>query len=149
MTPAEHAVVEAAIQVVADAARGFYPTSSELKAAVEALQAERAAAAAGGPAPEEDLTYGDAMIGDEIYSEITKKWYPVLQAVHGYKPGISRVFIKGIKKPVETSSTKPLKIRRGQMAKDVEAFTVLWSGLTAPEHVTDDESPMLGESEEL
>lgn len=147
MTPAEHAVVTAALAWHAAREAQTMPRATELREAVQALQAERAAAAAGGPAPEEDLTYGDALIGDEIYSEKTKKWYPVLQVIHGYKPGLSRLFIKGLAKPVETSSTKPLKIRRGQMAKDVEHFAVLWSGLTAPDHLTDDDAPMLSEEE--
>lgn len=127
LTPGERVVVEAAIRwaasVQAMRAEGFH---AELSDAVDALRAERADP----DAPQErDLSWGQVVEGDQIYSDKTKRWYEVTRAVHsGGTEGKSLINAKGIPRGLKPNSADPVKVRRGPTGNAVDMFaSVLWS----------------------
>jgi hypothetical protein len=113
-------VVEAAVRWV----DGTPEDSMRLVAAVEALQAERADPDA---PTEREITWGQVVAGDEIYSPKTDRWYEVTRAVHPGN-GKSKINAKGIPKPLQPDSAALIKVRRGETGVAVDMFaSVLWS----------------------
>jgi hypothetical protein len=127
MTPAERVVVEAAVRWARS--RTVLQDSIRLQEAVEALQAERTDPSA---PQEQDLTWGQVVEGDEIYSAKTNRWYEVTAASH--RPPASTINAKGIPKALHPKSADPVRIRRGGTGLAVDMFaSVLWSGQSRAE----------------
>jgi hypothetical protein len=125
MTPAERVVVEAALRWARS--RTVLQDSIRLQEAVQALEAERAT----GQPQEQDLTWGQVVEGDEIYSSRTDKWYPVTAATH-QPPKASTVSAKGIPRVLRPMPDQPVLVRRGATGEAVDVFaSVLWSGSTS------------------
>jgi hypothetical protein len=123
MTPAERVVVEAALRWVPQLPS--IQAEHALQDAVQALQAERA----GGQPQEHDLTWGQVVEGDEIWSERTGKWYPVTAATH-QPPAASTISAKGIPRVLRPMPGDPVRVRRGATGEAVDMFaSVLWSGV--------------------
>lgn len=123
LTPGERVVVEAAIRWRQS---GTVAALLPLRDAVDALRAERADP----DAPQErDLSWGQVVEGDEIYSDKTKRWYEVTRAVHsGGTEGKSLINAKGIPRGLKPNSADPVKVRRGPTGNAVDMFAnVLWS----------------------
>jgi hypothetical protein len=127
MTPAERVVVEAALRWRVPQVRAITLDAIALIEAVDALQIERAA----GQPQEQDLTWGQVVEGDEIYSSKTDKWYPVTAATH-QPPAASTVSAKGIPRVLRPMPGDPIRVRRGATGQAVDVFaSVLWSGSTS------------------
>lgn len=141
MTPAERVVVEAALRWHAERHVPGSITGGELYKAVNALLAERADPAT---PKERELTWGQAVVGDEILSDRTRRWYEVTNVVG---PGVLdggrvKLWLKGLPKPVQPKAADPVKLRRGEMGKVVDVFaSVLWSGQSAPDASEAEEMP--------
>ncbi len=72
-------------------------------------------------------TWRHVVESDEVFSERTKKFYPVVQ-VSSSAAGV-RVFMKGIPKAVMRKPDDPVTVRRGATGKAVDVFLdVLYSG---------------------
>lgn len=122
LTPGERVVVEAAIRW----RRGPNVGHQYLMDAVDALEAERADPDA---LVEQEITWGQVVEGDEIYSPKTGRWYEVTRAVHaGGTEGKSLINAKGIPRGLKPNSADPVKVRRGPTGNAVDMFaSVLWS----------------------
>lgn len=122
LTPGERVVVAAAIRYV-DARAA---SDIELIQAVRALQAERADPDA---LVEQEITWGQVVESDEIYSDKTKRWYEVTRAVHsGGTEGKSLINAKGIPRGLKPNSADLVRVRRGPTGNAVDMFaSVLWS----------------------
>ena len=121
MTPAERVVVEAAIRwaaATADDALAY-----QVFEAVNALKAERA----GTEPTEVDLTWGQVVESDEIYSDKTGKWYRVHEMARG-QDGRVKIVAEGLPEPIRPKATDPIRVRRGATGTAVDVFaSVLWS----------------------
>lgn len=137
MTPAERVVVEAALRAVQNIP--FTAESRDLHNAVDALLAERA-----GPRSETvEITWAQVVEGDKIYranngaplppdtpggSWLTVDRTSILEA--GIK---RRIFVQGLKKPIEPLAERPVIVQRGATGTAVDALgSVLWSRPTEP-----------------
>lgn len=129
MTPAERVVVEMAVRWHGATPETYHRVNRDLIEAVQALQAERADPNA---VQEQDLTWGQVVEGDEIYSAKTDRWYEVTAA--GHRPPVSTVSAKGIPKALHPKSADPVRVRRGGTGLIVDMFaSVLWSGQSRAE----------------
>jgi hypothetical protein len=130
VTPAERVVVEAALRWHADMADEL--NAAELYGAVDALLAERADPAT---PTEQDITWGQVVVGDEIYSDKTRRWYEVTNTVIlGSDTGRVKIHVKGLPEPIEPKLIAPVTVRRSEMGKAVDMFaSVLWSGQALPD----------------
>lgn len=125
MNQLERAVVDAAIQLVADVANGFYPSSAELTAAVNALLAYRASLA---PDAGEDRTWGEVVEGDEVFIPRTGKWWHVIESRTG-GDGRMRIIAKGAPKILTPEPSSPVKLRRSKTGEAVDLLnSILVSG---------------------
>lgn len=124
LTPAERVVVEAALRWVPQLPS--IQAEHALQNAVLALQSERADPDA---LMEQEITWGQVVEGDEIWSDKTKRWYEVTRAVHaGGTEGKSLINAKGIPRGLKPNSADPVKVRRGPTGNAVDMFaSVLWS----------------------
>lgn len=124
MTPAERLVVEAALRAHNTAGPDRY---AELHLAVQALEQERA----GAPVEQRvecDLTWGQVVEGDEIYSAKTGKWYAVTSAVRHIGAPTVLVRCQGMAKAIIKPLDDPVKVRRGETGQAVDVIaSVLWS----------------------
>jgi hypothetical protein len=135
MTPAERVVVEATIRFVSEVERGqvFWEYEyDKLEEAVLLLEAERADPAT---PKEQDITWGQVVVDDEIYSAKTGKWYKVTTTLAMIeKAGHVKVWATGLPKAIEPKAANPVRVRRGEMGKAVDVLaSVLWSGQSAPD----------------
>lgn len=126
MTPAERVVVEAAVRWVAATPETVHRVNRDLIDAVDALLAERADPDA---PQEQEITWGQVVEGDEIWSPKTQRWYEVTRAIHaGGTEGRSLINAKGIPKGLKPISSDAVKVKRGPTGNAVDMFAnVLWS----------------------
>lgn len=124
LTPGERVVVEAALRYAQD--DSTVQRHNDLIEAVDALLTERADPDA---LVEQEITWGQVVESDEIYSDKTKRWYEVTRAVHsGGTEGKSLINAKGIPRGLKPNSADPVKVRRGPTGNAVDMFaSVLWS----------------------
>jgi hypothetical protein len=131
MIPEVGAVLVAAKAVV-DSMAGFTPRAEAMVALTEAVEALaiRETRAAGGPTYEEqDRTWGEVVVQDEILSDKTGKWYEVTGSGLT-KEGKMKVSIKGSTKPILRDPVDPVRVKRGVMGDAADLFQLLWSGTT-------------------
>lgn len=129
MNPAERVVVAAARKWAAA------PDSDKARLELlEAVVALKALEAAGGPVVTEvTRPWRDVVVGDEIYSARTRKWYEVTATVM-LDDGRVKVWAKGLPKPIRPMAVADVLVRRGEMGLAVDVFaSVLWSGQNAPD----------------
>jgi hypothetical protein len=121
VTPAEHAVIEAATAHVDNAS--YCDGPGDLIRALNALKAEREAPAT----VESDRTWGEVVTTDEIFSTKTGKWYDVIEVRrHG-----DRVVVhaKGLPKMIKPLAADPVRVRRHLMGRTVDMInSILTSG---------------------
>lgn len=99
-----------------------------LRTAVNALEIRETRAA--GPTYEEtDRTWGEVVIGDEILSVKTRKWYEVTGSVLT-QDGKMKINIKGSTKPVQRDPAEAVRVKRGVLGDAADLFQVLFSGTT-------------------
>jgi hypothetical protein len=138
MTPGERVLVETALRITklywADEPRArdastYNVELAELAEAGAGVLAERE----GPPMVERNLTWGQVVEGDEIYSDKTGRWYPVLRSVR-LDNGKMRINAKGLAKPIEPDPGKAVRVKRGETGAVVDMFaSVLWSQQNGPE----------------
>jgi hypothetical protein len=147
MTPAERVVVEAAIRWSASTqamrAEGFH---AELSEAVDALLAERSEPAA----ETEEITWAQVVEGDKIYRAGNGAPLPpdapggswlTVDRVSGLPGGRRRIFVQGLRKPIEPLAERPVIVQRGATGTAVDALgSVLWSRPTEPAGIVTSES---------
>lgn len=129
MTPAERLVVEMATRHLAGEAAAYnIPGGAELLQAVEALEQERAGAPLEARV-ERELTWGQVVEGDEIYSAKVDKWYAVTGAVRHIGAPTVTVSLQGLSKPLKPKPlSEPVRVRRGETGAAVDVIaSVLWS----------------------
>ena len=115
MTPAEKAVIEAAV-TLSDEGQTDHWTACAVVVAVEALRAERAAA-------EDTRPWSLVVAEDEIYSTKTQKWYRVTKTVR--RETWSEIYCEGAAKPFTVDPKGQVKVRRSEMGQAVD----VWAGL--------------------
>lgn len=123
MTPAERAVIDAAIAYgyKGDTSVDYHNTLID---AIDALEAERTTA-------EPDVserTWAEVVEGDEIFSARTGKWYEVTEARE--QPGGRRaVHVKGLPKILKPKGADPVRVRRGPTGDAVDVVnSIMISG---------------------
>lgn len=117
MTPAERAVIEAAMSW------DWTPSETgklvKLNDACKALRAERASV------PTEEMRkWSDVVTEDEIYSTKTKKWYRVLNMVSAADNGKAYVKVQceGMAKPFMVPAAAEVLVRRSEMGQAVDMW---------------------------
>jgi hypothetical protein len=100
-----------------------------LLAAVDALEIRESRAAGGPTYEEEDREWGEVVVGDEILSVKTNRWYEVTRTVTD-GTGKVKVNIKGAPQPIVRKITDPVKVKRGVLGDAADLFTILWSADT-------------------
>lgn len=141
MTPGERVVVEAAIRYRTEEHPGRGAKAHiDLLQAVDVLLTERELLAERDTPAELDLTWGQVVEGDEIYSAKTDRWYPVTRTVRSDRRQADHDYVKvnalGIPKAIQANAAGPVKVRRGATGTAVDMFAVvLWSAQTRPETV--------------
>ncbi len=99
-----------------------------LAEAVEALDARDAATRSGVARMEkQDRTWGEVVVGDEVYSGKTGKYYPVVSTKTNERTKTVQVMIQGSSKPIVRPVGEPTKIQRGVLGEGVDMFAILWS----------------------
>lgn len=154
----EHAAVVAAAEAMVD--NGWSGGAAEhdaalraLTEAVEALRMRRSRPAGQPTYEEQDRTWGEVVIGDEILSEKTGKWYEVIRSVVDERAGTIKVNIKNVPhKPIIRPIGDPVKLKRGVSGDAADLFQLLWSdtytlGAAAKADSTGS-GPMITEQEE-
>ena len=149
MIPEVAAVLKAAEEFVDGTLDGADGKLAALEYAVEAYRV-RATRPAGAVTYEEtDRTWGEVIVGDEILSAKTNRWYEVRQSVVDEKAGTIKINIKGSLKPIIRPIGDPVKLKRGVLGDATDTLQLLWSGVNQPEHVgTTGAGPMITEQEE-
>jgi hypothetical protein len=137
MTPAERVVVEAAQRWTrwrrTNGATVAEPPEIGLQDAVNALWAERADPAT---SVEQTITWDQVVVGDEIYSAKTRKWYPVTATLGTQSDGRVKIWATGLPKFIRPAGVTDVQVRRSAMGRAVDMFaSVLWSGHSAPDAV--------------
>jgi hypothetical protein len=149
----EVAAVVAAAKHVGDSYRGHDgngPAMVALLDALDALAIRETRAPDAVTYEEEDRTWGEVTVGDEILSVKTRKWHEVSRTVTDEKTAKIKVNIKGAPQPIVRGITDPVRVKRGVLGSAADTFTLLWSAQTRPEHIgTKGVGPMIGvETEE-
>lgn len=135
MTPAERVVVEAAVRHVDT---GCVSAGLELLEAVQVLLEERK-----GPRPETvEITWAQVVEGDKIYRASNGAPLPpdtpggswlTVDRMSGLPDGRRRIFVQGLKKPIEPLAERPVIVQRGATGTAVDNLgSVLWSRATEP-----------------
>ena len=126
----EVAAVVAAARASAAAEPGDIQAWDALAKAVDALLIRETRAAGAGPTYEEtDRTWGEVVVGDEILSVKTRKWYEVTASVLTQE-GKMKVSIKGSTKPILRPPVDPVRVKRGVLGEATDLFQILFSGTT-------------------
>ena len=136
MTPAERVVVEAAVRWAASRTIG---SLDPLQDAVDALLVERQ-----GPQPETvEITWAQVVEGDHLYRAPgggpgvigqAGQWMEVVSAAPIGNGVQRKIHVKGLGRPIQPVSAKPVTVQRGATGKALDMFgAVLWSGPTAAE----------------
>jgi hypothetical protein len=81
---------------------------------------------------ERDTTWGLVVEGDEIWSDRTKKWYPVLGSVSIKGTSTVKIFAKGVPAIVKPAAD-PVRVRRGATGKAVDVIALVFSGQFMPD----------------
>lgn len=135
LTPAERVVVEAAVRHVKALEHGQGPSyQRELRDAVKVLLAERA-----GPQPlTVEITWGQVVEGDKLYRAPNGgparpgepgNWHEVTQSGPLHGGAQMRIHVKGLPRPIQPVTWRPVTVRRGKTGQAVDALgSVLWSG---------------------
>ena len=137
MTPAQLKVIEAAKAYWRDADSA--DSHNNLMDAVEVLESETASGTV-----ESERTWAEVVESDQIWSDKTKKWYPVISSV-ALPDGRMRIQAKGLPKSIAPAGAGTVRVRRGPTGQAVDMWTVVWSAQTIPSTPTDPDKP---ESEE-
>jgi len=99
-----------------------------LTEAVETLRMRRSRPAGAVTHEEEPRTWGEVVIGDEILSERTGRWYEVIRSVVDEAKGTIKVNIKNAPaKPIIRPMGDPVRVRRGVLGDTADLFQLLWS----------------------
>lgn len=118
-------VVEAAR---AWATSGREAATADLLNAVEALEIERAGRTEGARV-EQDITWGQLVEGDEVWSDKARKWFPVRSASRHVGQPVVIVDLMNVPKLLHRPIGDPVRVRRGTTGEAVDIFaSVLWSG---------------------
>lgn len=130
-TLAERAVIAAARRLVDSDPYNIVTnerTAMDLSAALDALDAAEATAE---PA-EQEITWGELVAGDEMYSTKAARWFTVSSVSRS--GATMNVRLVGVAKPFSQPAATAVKVRRSDMGKALDVFAaVLWSGQGAPE----------------
>jgi hypothetical protein len=126
---------------VLNAAEAFYAspddpaTRTRLDESVRALQ-ERKARAAGTPTQEEsDRPWAEVVVGDDILSAKTGKFYEVTYSVADLSTGKIKVGIKGNSKPILRNPQDMIRVKRGVLGDASDLLELLWSGQNKREDI--------------
>lgn len=154
MIPEVAAVVAAAKAFIACPDRADVQTSETgdaleaLTIAVEALEIRETRPLGAVTYEEQDRTWGEVVVGDEILSTKTHKWYEVDRVTLDEKTGNTKVNIKGSSKPITRKMGDPVRVKRGELGDASDTFQLLWSGQFRPEEITTaGAGPMMMETE--
>lgn len=132
MTPAELKVIEAAraLTNALPAKESEFGLCNveicELREAVWSLLAEREAGDV-----EDEITWGQVVEGDQIWSPKTRKWYPVISSAR-QRNGTMRIEAKGLPKSIKPPAAGSVKVKRGATGKAVDMWNVVWSAKAIP-----------------
>ncbi len=123
MTPAEKAVIEAAIAWRQAREDRRMPMATELLATLDALDAERSALTT----TEKEITWGEVVTEDEIFSAKTGKWYEVITVIRAGDR--VKITAKGLPKVITPLASGSVKVRRGPSGEAADVLIeVLSSG---------------------
>lgn len=100
-----------------------------LMEAVDALLIRETRAPGGPTYEEEDRTWGEVVVQDEIQAPKTGQWYEVTSMALT-KEGKVKVSIKGSTKPIIRDPNEAIRVKRGVMGDAADMFQLLWSGTT-------------------
>lgn len=116
MTPAERAVIEAALEMYRLGLPIGSSTEDALMDAAGRLEAERAA-----KPDEAEHPWGEVVTTDEIYSVKTARWYRVLEVTR-LDDWKTRVRLEGVTKPFTNDSSARVLVRRSPMGQAVDTW---------------------------
>jgi hypothetical protein len=82
---------------------------------------------------EQETTWGMIVEGDQIYSEVTKKWYPVTGSVSIRGTTLIKVFVNGRQAGPPKEAADKVRVRRGPTGQAVDVIHLVFSGQTMPD----------------
>jgi hypothetical protein len=121
----------AAVIAAAEAYVDNSGSRTELIQAVEALREQRNRPAGQTAKEEQDRTWGEVVVDDEILSVKTGRWYEVTRSVMNHETGIVKVNVKGNPNPITRPASDLVRLRRGTSGDAVDSFELLWSWVVA------------------
>lgn len=81
---------------------------------------------------EKDTQWGLVVEGDQIWSDRTKRWYPVIGSVSIKGTGTVKIFAKGVPAIVKPADG-PVRVQRGATGKAVDVISLVFSGQFMPD----------------
>lgn len=82
---------------------------------------------------EKEVAWGLVVEGDEIYSDRTKKWYPVTGSVSMRGGQDVKIFARGLPRAIIKPAKDQVLVRRGPTGDAVDVIQLVFSAQTMPE----------------
>lgn len=99
---------------------------NDLMVAVEALRIRRTRPAGAVTWEETERSWGEVVVGDEVFSDNTKRWHKVIHASLDAVTGKVILRIKGGNQFTRTGAD-PVRVKRGVLGDANDLFQLLWS----------------------